>query len=113
MGGPRQQRGDPDRVNSYGGVKDSAMSLTVTRKKEIVEQYRTNNKDTGSCEVQVALLSTRISGLTEHLKQHPKDYHTRLGLAKMVARRTRLLTYLRNKDVSRYRTLIERLGLRR
>ena len=89
------------------------MSVTRTQTGSIIEQYRTSETDTGSCEVQVALLSNRISGLTEHLKRHPKDFHTRLGLAKMVAKRTRLLTYLRNKEVGRYKTLIERLGLRK
>jgi len=89
------------------------MALSVARKAEIVKDYKASNNDSGSTEVQVAILTERISGLTEHLKLHPKDFHTRLGLGKMVARRTRLLTYLRNKDVERYKTLIERLGLRR
>ncbi len=89
------------------------MSLTAAAKTKIIDDYKTNEKDSGSCEVQVAILSTRILGLTEHLKLHPKDFHTRLGLAKMVARRTRLLTYLRKKEVVRYKALIERLGLRK
>ena len=79
----------------------------------MVEGYRKNPKDTGSTEVQVALLSERITAMTAHLKDHPKDHHSRLGLTKMVARRTRLLTYLRDKEVERYKTLIERLGLRK
>ena len=89
------------------------MSLTVARKSEIVKDYKISDNDSGSTEVQVALLTERISGLTAHLKLHPKDFHTRLGLSKLVARRSRLLTYLRNEEVERYKTLIKRLGLRR
>jgi len=89
------------------------MVMTTTRRKELVEGYRTNPSDTGSVEVQVALLTERIGTMTTHLKENPKDHHSRLGLSKMVARRTRLLTYLRDRDVERYKTLIERLGLRK
>ena len=89
------------------------MVMIATRRKELVESYRVNSKDTGSSEVQVALLSERISAMTGHLKAHPKDNHSRRGLTKMVARRTRLLTYLRDKDIERYKTLIERLDLRK
>jgi small subunit ribosomal protein S15 len=89
------------------------MVMTPTRRKELVTTYRTNEKDSGSTEVQVALLTERITSMTGHLKTHPKDHHSRLGLTKMVARRTRLLTYLRDKDVERYKSLIERLGLRK
>ena len=89
------------------------MVMTAARRKELIEGYRANPKDTGSAEVQVALLSERISAMTGHLKTHPKDHHSRRGLTKMVARRTRLLTYLRDRDVERYKTLIERLGLRK
>jgi small subunit ribosomal protein S15 len=89
------------------------MVMTDARRKELVESYKTNAKDTGSPEVQVALLTERITAMTLHLKTHPKDNHSRRGLTKMVARRTHLLTYLRDKDVERYKTLIERLGLRK
>lgn len=89
------------------------MAVTAARRKELIETNQTNPKDTGSCEVQVALLSERITGMTEHLKQHPKDIHSRRGLTQMVSKRTRLLAYLRKKDVERYKSLIERLGLRK
>ena len=89
------------------------MVMTIARRKELIEGYRTAPKDSGSTEVQVALLTERIISMTSHLKTHPKDNHSRLGLTKMVARRTRLLTYLRDRDIERYKTLIERLGLRK
>jgi small subunit ribosomal protein S15 len=89
------------------------MVMTEARRKELLTSYRTNPKDTGSTEVQVALLTERIVSMTGHLKSHAKDHHSRRGLTKMVARRTRLLTYLRDKDVERYKSLIERLGLRK
>ena len=89
------------------------MTLSATRRSELVHNFQVNPKDSGSCEVQVALLTERISGMTEHLKRHPKDLHSRRGLTQMVSKRTRLLTYLRDRDVGRYKTLIERLGLRK
>ena len=89
------------------------MPLSSERKLEIIEEYRSHEKDTGSAEVQIAILSKRIDELTEHLKVHKKDHHSRRGLLKMVGKRRRLLQYLRDKDVERYRGLIERLGLRR
>jgi small subunit ribosomal protein S15 len=89
------------------------MSLTVEQNKAIVEQYGTSATDTGSTEVQVALLSKRIADLTEHLKFHKHDHHTRRGLLLLVGRRRRLLNYLAKTDIARYRSLIERLGLRR
>lgn len=89
------------------------MSLTVEQNKAIVEQYGTSATDTGSTEVQVALLSKRIADLTEHLKFHKHDHHTRRGLLLLVGRRRRLLNYLAKTDIGRYRSLIERLGLRR
>ncbi|MFH0939683.1 MAG: 30S ribosomal protein S15 [Planctomycetota bacterium] len=89
------------------------MVMIAARRKELIEGYQVNPKDTGSSEVQVALLSERITAMTAHLKTHPKDNHSRRGLTKMVARRTRLLTYLRDEDVERYKTLIERLDLRK
>jgi small subunit ribosomal protein S15 len=82
-------------------------------KQEIIAQYATAPGDTGSPEVQVALLSRRISDLTDHMKQHRHDFHTQRGLLQLVGRRRRLLRYLEQKDVQRYRALIERLGLRR
>ena len=82
-------------------------------KTEIVQQYRTHDTDTGSPEVQVALLTTRITYLTEHFKTNAKDHHSRRGLLLLVGRRRRLLKYLTQVDVARYRSLIERLGLRR
>ena len=89
------------------------MSITLERKRVLIEEYRTHEKDTGSPEVQVAILSERIRNLTEHFKTHVKDHHSRRGLLQMVGQRKRLLTYLRNIDVERYRALIQRLGLRR
>jgi len=82
-------------------------------KKKLIEEFRLHEDDTGSPEVQVALLSHRISYLTEHLKMHQKDHHSRRGLLILVGRRRRLLNYVKNKDVKRYRSIIEALGLRR
>lgn len=89
------------------------MSITPERKEELIKDFATNEGDTGSPEVQVAILTERIKNLTEHFKDHKKDNHSRRGLLKMVSLRRRLLDYVKNKDVSRYHTLIERLGLRR
>jgi small subunit ribosomal protein S15 len=89
------------------------MTLTIERKKEIIEQYAQHEGDTGSPEVQVALLTNRISYLTEHLRAHRKDHHSRRGLLMLVGQRRRLLNYLRKKDVERYRAVIASLGLRR
>ncbi len=87
--------------------------LTAERKREVVEEFATHPGDTGSPEVQVAVLTERIIYLTEHLKQHKHDFHTRRGLLKLVGQRRRQLRYLNNRDVNRYRELIARLGLRR
>jgi small subunit ribosomal protein S15 len=87
--------------------------LDLDKRKEIISNYKTHDKDTGSPEVQVALLSARIEYLTEHFKVHKKDHHSRRGLLKLVGQRRRLLEYLKDKDVNRYRKLIERLGLRK
>lgn len=89
------------------------MSITAERRTELMKEYQTKENDTGSPEVQVALLTERILNLTEHMKEHAKDFHSRRGLLKLVGQRRRLLGYLRNKDQSRYENLIKRLGLRR
>lgn len=89
------------------------MVLDLDKKKEIIGNYQKHEKDTGSPEVQIALLSSRISYLTEHFKSHKKDHHSRRGLLKIVGQRRRLLDYLKKKDVERYRALIQRLGIRR
>ena len=89
------------------------MALDPSVKTQIIEEYATKPGDTGSPEVQIAVLSRRISDLTEHLKDHKHDHHTRPGLLLLVGRRRRLLGYLQNVDIERYRALIERLGLRR
>lgn len=89
------------------------MALLKDAKKEIISENARGASDTGSPEVQVALLSRRIAELTEHLKTHPKDHHSRRGLLRMVGRRKRLLDYLRREDIERYRSLISKLGLRR
>ena len=83
------------------------------RKSTVIEQYRASEKDTGSTEVQVAIITERIKGLTEHLKAHRHDYHSQRGLLMLVGQRRRLLSYLRKQDVPRYQSLIARLGLRR
>jgi small subunit ribosomal protein S15 len=89
------------------------VALTTDKKKKLIEQFKLHESDTGSPEVQVGLLTTRISYLTEHLKIHKKDHHSRRGLLILVGRRRRLLNYVKNKDVSRYRAIIEILGLKR
>jgi small subunit ribosomal protein S15 len=89
------------------------MSLTVERKREIVERFGSDPNDTGSTSVQVALLSARIEELTGHLREHSRDHHSRRGLLMLVGQRRRLLRYLRAKDIDRYRSLIAELGLRR
>ena len=89
------------------------MAQTLERKQEIVEQYKQHGTDTGSPEVQVALLTDRIVRLTDHLREHKHDFATRRGLLKLVGQRRRMLRYLRNTDVDRYHALIQSLGLRR
>lgn len=89
------------------------MSITSQRKSELIEEYARGSGDTGSPEVQVSVLTERIVNLTEHLKLHKKDFHSRRGLLKMVGRRRGLLDYLKRKDATRYEELIKRLGLRR
>jgi len=87
--------------------------LTPDNKKQVIEQFKTHESDTGSPEVQVALLTNRITYLTEHFKVHKKDHHSRRGLLKLVGQRRRLLNYLKKKDVLRYRALILSLGIRK
>ena len=89
------------------------MSITAARKQELIKEYATGGLDTGSPEVQVAILSERIANLTEHFKGHVKDNHSRRGLLKLVSQRRSLLDYLERTDAERYRSLIDRLGLRR
>ncbi len=85
----------------------------IVNKQEVISKYKVNEKDTGSCEVQVALLSARISHLTEHLRVHRKDFHSRRGLLALASRRRKLLDYLKRTDLARYNELLQRLGLRR
>jgi small subunit ribosomal protein S15 len=89
------------------------MSITAERKQELIKEYATKEGDTGSPEVQVAILSERIANLTEHFKTHAKDNHSRRGLLKLVSQRRRLLDYVKSLEVERYQTIIKRLGLRR
>jgi small subunit ribosomal protein S15 len=89
------------------------MGLAKTAKADVISQYRRSESDTGSPEVQIAVLTNRISYLTEHFKLHGKDHHSRRGLLRLVSRRRRLLDYLRRADVERYRAVLERLGIRK
>jgi small subunit ribosomal protein S15 len=94
-------------------VEDSNLALTKDRKTDLIGSYRTHDSDTGSPEVQVAILSERINYLTEHFKSHAKDHHSRRGLLKLVGQRRRLLDYLKQKDAERYADLIRKLGIRK
>ncbi|WP_054949860.1 30S ribosomal protein S15 [Numidum massiliense] len=89
------------------------MALDQAKKTEIIHEFQQKEGDTGSPEVQIAILTERINSLNEHLREHKKDHHSRRGLLKMVGQRRNLLNYLRNKDVARYRAVIQKLGLRR
>ncbi|WP_436853714.1 30S ribosomal protein S15 [Staphylococcus caeli] len=89
------------------------MAISQERKNELIKEYRTHEADTGSPEVQIAVLTAEITALNDHLREHKKDHHSRRGLLKMVGRRRHLLNYLRDKDVQRYRELIKSLGIRR
>ncbi|MCO4328290.1 30S ribosomal protein S15 [Staphylococcus hyicus] len=89
------------------------MAISQERKNELIKQYRTHESDTGSPEVQIAVLTAEINALNDHLRTHKKDHHSRRGLLKMVGRRRHLLNYLRDKDIQRYRELIKSLGIRR
>ena len=90
----------------------SKLSISKERTAELMAEYGKNAQDSGSAEVQVAILSERIRNLTEHLKEHPKDHHTRRGLLMLVGKRRRLLVYIKNRDVLEYRELIKKLGIR-
>ena len=94
-------------------TEDIAVVMTADSKLTVIEEYKTHEGDTGSPEVQVALLTSRITYLTDHFKAHAKDYHSRTGLLRLVGQRRKLLNYLKNKDINRYRTLIARLGIRK
>ena len=99
--------------NNRNYLGDSILSTTKQQKSDLINQYRVHDADTGSPEVQIALLSNRITYLTEHFKTHAKDHHSRRGLLKLVGRRRRLLDYLKKTDVERYRTIIDKLGIRK
>jgi len=98
---------------TFNSLGDSVLSTTKEQKTNLISEYRTHEGDTGSPEVQIALLSNRINYLTEHFKSHAKDHHSRRGLLKLVGRRRRLLDYLKQTDLERYRTVIEKLGIRK
>lgn len=89
------------------------MAISSDQKKEIINSYKTHDSDTGSSEVQVAILTERIKYLTDHFKTHAKDHHSRRGLLKLVGQRRRLLNYLKNRDIVRYRELVDKLGIRK
>ncbi len=104
---------EPWNLGSSGPFVEDIVALTKDKKETLIGNYRTHDKDTGSPEVQVALLSERINYLTEHFKSHAKDHHSRRGLLKLVGQRRRLLDYLKSKDTDRYAELIKRLGIRK
>jgi small subunit ribosomal protein S15 len=101
------------RQAAFWAVRGGIVALTKDKKTELIGSYRTHGTDTGSPEVQVAILSERITYLTEHFKSHAKDHHSRRGLLKLVGQRRRLLDYLKSKDTERYAELIKRLGIRK
>jgi len=100
-------------IRTFGSSQLKDRHMTPEKKTEVLTQYRKHDKDTGSPEIQVALLTSRILELTDHLKTHRKDFASRRGLLKLVGRRTSLLRYLNHKDSSRYRAVIQQLGLRK
>lgn len=102
-----------DDIPAAPDLKGSPMSITAERKQELIKEYATKEGDTGSPEVQIAILTERITTLTEHFKSHKKDNHSRRGLLKMVSQRRNLLDYVRGKDEDRYKTIIGKLGIRR
>ncbi len=89
------------------------MTLVQERKKQVIDTFKVHSRDTGSAEVQIAILSERINNLTEHFKHHKKDFHSRRGLLMLVGRRRRLLSFLKKKDISKYETVLEKLSLRK
>ena len=93
--------------------KGEETMIAKETKTALIEEYKINERDTGSPEVQIAILTTRINELTDHMKQHPKDFHSQRGLSKMVGHRKQLLSYIMKKDIERYRAVIKRLGLRK
>jgi small subunit ribosomal protein S15 len=103
----------PSAAQTSNSLGDSVLPTTKEQKTNLISEYRTHDSDTGSPEVQIALLSNRINYLTEHFKSHAKDHHSRRGLLKLVGRRRRLLDYLKQTDLERYRTVIEKLGIRK
>jgi small subunit ribosomal protein S15 len=115
--GPLSDPGSRDRALSRDTLgrtwRTASVPLTKERKTELITSYRTHTTDTGSPEVQVAILSNRIDYLTDHIKTHAKDHHSRRGLLKLVGQRRRLLDYLRSNDTDRYADLIKRLGIRK
>ncbi|MEW5909349.1 MAG: 30S ribosomal protein S15 [Thermodesulfobacteriota bacterium] len=94
-------------------MEEKKLGLTTQNKKELISRFKLHDTDTGSPEVQIGLLTHRINYLTEHLKEHQKDHHSRRGLLMLVGRRRRLLDYVKNKDIKRYREILQNLGLRR
>lgn len=98
--------------NKKGGTMANKDSISKERTAELITEYGKNAQDSGSAEVQVAILTERIRNLTEHLKEHPKDHHTRRGLLMLVGKRRRLLVYIKNRDILEYRELIKKLGIR-
>jgi small subunit ribosomal protein S15 len=102
-----------DDILACAQIKEKQMSITAEKKSELMKEFATHDGDTGSPEVQIAILSSRIASLTEHFKTHKKDNHSRRGLLKLVALRRKLLDYTRGKSEDRYQELIKRLGLRR
>jgi small subunit ribosomal protein S15 len=111
LGLPLLRRFSRAKVQRQEEVK--VMALSQAGKQQLIEKYRINENDTGSPEVQIAILTERINQLTEHLKVHKKDFHSRRGLLKMVGQRRGLLNYLQKKDIQRYRAIVESLGLRK
>ncbi len=89
------------------------MTLVQEKKKQVIDTFKVHSRDTGSAEVQIAILSERINNLTEHFKHHKKDFHSRRGLLMLVGRRRRLLSFLKKKDISKYETILEKLSLRK
>jgi small subunit ribosomal protein S15 len=110
--GSREPR-RPNDIPHFFHRQEGDVTFTTSEKKELIEKYKLHESDTGSPEVQIGLLTHRITYLTEHLKIHKKDHHSRRGLLMLVGQRRRLLNYVKNKDVQRYRSIIQTLGLRR